>query len=42
MPSPYTLSDGLLLRKSPYARSITVAALLDLTAVGWGSLGLAC
>jgi len=33
MPSPYRLSNGLLLRKSPWARSMTVAALPDLTAV---------
>jgi len=31
--SPCGLSNGLLLRKSPYTRSITVAALTDLTAV---------
>jgi len=31
--SPSELNNGLSLRESPYARSITVAALLDLTAV---------
>jgi len=33
MARPCGLSNGLLLRKSPYTRSITVAALLDPTAI---------
>jgi len=33
--TPCGLSNGLLLRKSPWARSITVAALPDLAAVGF-------
>gem|GEM_PF-2484379 len=38
--APSGLSNGLLLCKSPYTRSITVAALLELTAVHLYSPGI--